>query len=354
MAGYRALLTEADAARSSLIDLWTRNLRIVSALDEKFRWFYLDAPSGPANAFLLEAQDGADAGRAVGCAGVGQRELCYRGQRLRAALLADLAVDRSHRTVLPAITLQRSVRRHTQTAFDLSYGFPNEHAVGIHVRIGFHLLGHMERWVLVLRHEPYLRRVLDGRVIPAVAGKLVDASCRLARAPRIVRAALRRRLDLLDDVDERFDRLWERSQARYPITARRTSAFLRWRFLRKPSERNRIAAITDRLGGELRAYAVIGERSETAHLLDLFGESDEDVDRLLDLLTRRLRREGFAAISVRFLGLPALAGQLAARGFRLRERVNAVVVDPGAGLPIDPAVVRDPQNWYLTDGDEDT
>src|SRR4051794_2215991 len=132
---YRAVQTGAHEARASLIRLWTRNLPVGTAVDDKFRWFYLDSPAGPAEAFLLEPQDGPDQGRAVGCAGIGQRDFAYRGQPVRAALLADLAVDKSHRTVLPALTLQRGVQRYTRGAFDLSYGFPNKHAVAIHTRL---------------------------------------------------------------------------------------------------------------------------------------------------------------------------------------------------------------------------
>ena len=208
MAAYRARLTEAHEARSSLTELWSRNLPVGTVVDDKFRWFYLEAPLGPASAFLLEAQDGPDQGRAVGCAGIGLRELAYRGKVLRAALLADLAVDKSHRTVLPALTMQRAVRKHTQSAFDLSYGFPNKHAVAVHTRIGFHLLGHMQRWVLVLRHAPYLQRVMDLPIVPGIAGRVVDAARRVERAPRSLPARVWRKLELLDEVDERFDQLW--------------------------------------------------------------------------------------------------------------------------------------------------
>jgi len=354
MAVYRAVLTAVQDARPSLLGLWSRNLPVGGALDEKFRWFYLESPSGPANAFLLNAEDGADASRAVGCAGIGVRTFSYRGRELRTALLADLAVDKPHRTALPALTLQRAVRRHTQAAFDLTYGFPNKHALAIHLRIGFHLLGQMERWVLVLRHAAYLRRAIKLPILPAIGGPLLDGARRVARAPRVMRAAVDHRLEMLDSVDGRIDSLWQRAHVRYPITAERTSAFLRWRYLQKPSEKNRIAVLTQCSSPEILAYAVVQRSDQTANLLDLFGASDAAVGGLLDLLADSLRREGCASISIRFLGMPSLAELLATRGFQLRERMNAIIVDPGAALAIDTAFVRDPANWYLTDGDQDT
>lgn len=345
---YRAVLTDPDEDRASLIRVWTSNLPSAGDAAAKLAWLYLDAPAGRAHAFVLQ-HDGA----AVGCAGITVRELWYGDQALRAGLLADFAVDRAHRTAFPALILQRAVKRHADAAFDLSYGFPNQHAVAIHRRIGYHELGLMTRYVRVLRHTGYLERRFGHRRLVRAAGALADAATRAVRlaasARRITAGALR----WLDDVDPRFDRLWQTARRDHGIACRRDAAFLRWRFLRKPGEHNVIAALVDRRRGELRAYAVVGGGpGGMAHLLDVYGRLDA-IDDLLVRLMPALHARGHTAVTLRFLGDARMAALLAAH-LAVRDRNRTVVVHAGARCPIDPALLGDPGRWYLTDLDEDT
>lgn len=117
----------------------------------KHRWQYVDNPSGPTG--VPGPRRRRHRGR---LRRHHLRQLWHRGRAHRAALLADLAIDRAHRTVLPALILQHAVKRHVDASYDLSYGFPNAHAVGIHRRIGYHEHGTMPRYVRVLRHARLL------------------------------------------------------------------------------------------------------------------------------------------------------------------------------------------------------
>src|SRR5262249_27396916 len=105
---YRALLADAVDEREALVRLWTENLPVRGDPHAKLHWFYGDAPGGRGTAFLLRASDDAF----VGCAGLSGRTLYYRGHPIRAALLADFAIDKRHRSGLAALTLQRAVKRH--------------------------------------------------------------------------------------------------------------------------------------------------------------------------------------------------------------------------------------------------
>jgi hypothetical protein len=159
----------------------------------------------------------------------------------------------------------------------------------------------------------------------------------------------------LDDVDPRFDRLWAEARAEWNLVGRRDAAMLRWRFLRSPDESSRIAALVERRGGALRAYAIVGgERGDLAHVHDVFG-SLEAIGELLTLLVPALTTRGHTAVSLRFLGDPRVPRMLVEdHNFAKRDAQRCVIVSAGASCPIDPAIVRDPAAWYLTDLDEDT
>lgn len=345
---YRAVRADPGESRDTLLRLWTDNLSVQGDPGAKHRWQYLDAPTGPAEAFLLRT----DGDVAVGCAGITVRELWHRGRAHRAALLGDLAIDRAHRTVLPALILQRAVKRHVDEAYALSYGFPNAHAVGIHRRIGYHELAAMPRYVRVLRHARFLERRWGHPHASWLGGVVIDGAklaVRLGRAVRTRKATL----GWQDDVDARFDRLWEATRDQYGIVGRRDAAFLRWRFLRKPDERAKVVTLVDRASQQLRAYAIVGGVGDNAQLVDLFG-SVEALGDLLTLLAPALTARGFATVGVRFLGDPRIAALLAAQHFSLRDAQRTVIVHEGSAGGIEAAAVRTPSAWYLTDLDEDT
>ena len=348
---YRAVLTDAaTAGRAELTRLWLDNLPVRGDADAKLRWTYVDAPAGKGEAFVLRADDGS----AAGCAGIQRRELAYRGTSIRAALLADFAIDRRHRSGLPALTLQRAVKRHVETAYDLSYGFPNDQALAIHRRTGYHLLGRMSRFVRVLRHGGYLARRFGQPLAGRAIGAIVDPALMAGTALRAMREGAALELHWLDDVDARFDRLWAEASPSYPIACRRTAALLRWRFLRKPDQRYTVAALIDRRSDALRGYAIVQDGpSGGAELADLFGADPAAIDALLALLIRSLYDRGFTTVSIRYLGDPRLLPLLDHHRFSLRQSDRAVIVHPTASWPIH-LDARRASAWYITELDEDT
>jgi hypothetical protein len=337
---YSASETDIHDSREVLHRLWADNLDVRGGLDDKLRWFYCDGPHGPGRALVLRAHDAA-----VGCAGLGVRTLVHRGAARRAALFADLAIDRRHRSGLPALTLLRSVQAEVARDFDLGYGFPNHKAVAIYRRAGFVELGKMHRYVRVLRSGGYLAAAAPWLRGPAAA--IADRA--LAAAARL--HALRARRFALDwpaQFDARFDRLGQAARAGGRIACERTAALLRWRFAHAP---HRIAAVVRRDTGALAAYGVLrpAERG-LIELVDLFGAGERELGAALALIVPAARRLGFAAIGFRFLGDPRVVRLLRAHGFARRGEPRAIVVAPGrdaalAALPI--------SAWYLTDLDED-
>lgn len=348
---YRTVLTDAATdGREALIRLWRENLPVTGDPEAKLRWTYVDSPNGPGEAFLLRAGDDV----AVGCAGIQLRELVHRGRVVRAALLGDFAIDRKHRSGLPALTLQRGVKRHVEAGYDLSYGFPNDNALPIHRRTGYHELGRLARFVRVLRHASYLARRYGRPGVARAAGAILDPAIMAQTVARAIRFGPTVELRWLDDFDSRFDHLWDEANHGYPLTCRRSSAFLRWRFLRKPDERNSIAALIDRRSGALRAYAVVHDGPNGgADLADLFGANLEAVDALLALVIRALYRRGYTMVVFRYLGHARLHDVLTRHGFALRESERAVVVHAAASCPIADSIY-DFRAWYMTQLDEDT
>jgi hypothetical protein len=333
---YDVRIADLRDVRDEVVSLLEANLS-VTELDARLRWFYQDNPHGRGRVFVLRAD-----GVAIGQAGIGVRMFWRNDRPIRAAVFADLAVDRAHRSGFPALALVRAVKRHVAEAFDLGYGFPNPKAEAIYRHAGCAKLGAMTRYVRVLRSQRYLARELPRRLAPVV-GAIADrmrAGAAQLRAACGVRSS---RLEWLDDFDPRFDRLFQEARSGY-IVCDRTAAFLRWRF---SPERHRIAALVD--GARLLAYAVVRESGRMAELVDLFGL---ELDALLARIVPALYRLGYDSASVRFLGSARIPALLAAHGFVVRpqRRMVTLALSTTSNSP----ELRDRESWYLTDLDEDT
>jgi hypothetical protein len=368
---YRVEPVVPEAARRELTRLWSANLIAAGDVERKFEWLYREAPDRPASAFLLAAQDGVEESW-VGTAGVGVRRVRAGGRELRAGLLADLAVDKDHRTVAPALALVRAVKAWVfgDGGFDLAYGFPNRLAEGVFKRVGYAPLGTIGRWARVLRHAAYaprikqarlermpaaLKRVVDRAVdvpvIAAVAGGAVDAVQLARAAPSAMQAARRIELDWVDVADERIDAVWDAAKDEYEVAAVRTARFLTWRF---PAAPEVSVVVASARGGGPVAYAVVEQGGDgVAHLRDLFG-TREAVSGLLDRLPPALYVRGAHSVSIRYLGDPWLVAALEARGFSRRDSSRVITIGVSPELDdASKAALADANSWHLTDADED-
>lgn len=348
---------EPAEAHGDLLRVWCDNLPVTrDNAEAKYQWTYFDAPQRPGGVFVLRVRDGAgtDQTRTVGTAGLALRSFFAGGPAFRVGLLADLAVDRPHRTALPAIRLIREVHRQARERCDLIYGYPNSAADSVFLRCGYRKLGTMQRYAAVLHYAPYVRRMLDMPLLPELAGAELDVLRMGMRAPRLLRAALRFRLEWLHDVDARFDHLWQRARHEYPLVGQRDARFLRWRFLTHPTDRFAIAALTERHAAHrLRAFAVVQRQDSIAYLRDIFGHP-ADLAPLLDLLLPRLWAQRATSASIQFLGARRIVDLLIVRGFRPRGDGRAIIAETGMARADLRPLVEDPERWHLTDADEDT
>lgn len=357
-----------EEARGAVEELWQRNLSLEQSAAAKFDWLYQQAPERPEAVFLLDAQAGG-ASRPVGTAGVGIRQIAVGDRRLRAGLLADLAVDREHRTVAPALRLVREVKSWALGELELAYGFPNHHAQGVFKRVGYGALGAMPRYVRVLRHESYLGRIGEAELTrlprwlrPAAASVIASEGWQrsaaagavdLAQLGRDVRrlASARRglHLSISETMPAGIDALWRRCAGEHTAVAVRSARVLAWRYPARPGR----WWAAGRQGTRLDAYAIIELVDDVAHVRDLFG-GRAAVAALLPQLIFAAYRRGASSLSMRYLGDPWLSDLLRGARFETRgaERMIFVGVAPRLERQLQ-AVLTNPACWFLTDFDED-
>ena len=342
---YTICQTDALSAREAIVDLWRRNLP--EALADRYTWLY---ETGPATGFLLRSEPGL----AVGAAGLMRREFHAFGEPLTAGQAIDLNVDREHRTIGPALALQRAVLKAVESRdIDLAYGFPNRQSEAVLRYAGYRALGELQRWVKPLTCRVAFDRWGWPRWLARSLAILADPILRGIVTKNFYRRRRDIRVEQVDSFDARFDRLWQSARGQWPILGERTSAYLNWRFCRCPDLCYRALCLTGP-SGDLLAYVVHGRRGGTVHVADLLFADETYLDPLLTELMRLVRREKAQTLVVLHLGNPAVGQALTRFGFWQRPSGRKAMVYLGRDGEGDTSPFANPQNWHLTGADIDT
>ncbi len=349
---YEAEGVGAGAAEERVLALWRRLPS--PPKPEMFRWCYREGSTGEGHCFLLKAAG--DDTEIVGMAGLGTRRIETARGPLRAALLGGFFVDKAHRTLFPALTLQRAVLAWTRQGFDLLYGFPNESAAPVLKRLGFKDLVKLSRHVLVLRHARYLAPVLKSDLAARVAAIPIDLARRVAQPGTAWPAPRGLVFEEITSLDARFDRLFAARAFPELTTGMRDAALLSWRFLRRPDEATTVYALSAKRSRELHGYAIVHYDGVTAHVRDLLGVDLEAMTATLRLTAGAARKTGASALSFLFAGPREMSARLHALGFRERPTTRVLIGHAGDSLTKDRAkadVLPLLERWYVTEADED-
>ena len=341
-------ISQPDLQRDQacLLDLWQRNLPEASR--SRYGWLY---ETGRATGWLLNCREES----AVGSTGLMARTFNAFGEVLEAGQAIDLNVDKAHRTMGPALGLQRAVTATVKRRqFGLVYAFPSAQSESVLRRAGYKVLGGVERWYKPLRCDEVFKDRLRHRLAGKVASTVVGSALRVSFPEKLRRRPTDLDVHVTDHFDARFDLLWQAAAGRFPIVGERTSDYLNWRFRRCPNARYRVFCLTG-ARRELLAYVVYARHEDTVHVNDLFFAEVDNLNYLLAEFLRLMRRQGAKAVVTVYQGSETVSQTLRRFGFwkRPSEWRTMLYVDREWFGPHADAVF-DPENWHLTRADVDT
>lgn len=345
--GYAIASASVADDGAKILALWRGGLSHGGMPEAKFDWFYRRGPEGlPDVFFLLHGSQH----EAVGVAAIGRRRMQFGTETLITGEMVDFVVQPEHRTLFPAMMLQRAMNRHAQElqTHAILYGLPNPKSLPVFSRVGYRCVGQMVRRVRVLRLEEYLSRHLPGWISSAV-GAIVDRA-------RLGAVALRRlvkggfRSQWLARPDARFDELWRRRAAPDVLIGVRDAAFLTWRFADCPLRSYKFFALFSTRDERLAAYAVCETRERVLHVRDFLVEPESPGAwaRLWLDLSLETFRQGYKSLSLEFLGNERLQRALGDAGMTVRD-TRPLYASPAARWE---GMMHD-RHWYLTCADED-
>lgn len=277
---YEADIKE-DKAR--ILKFWSDNHP--RSLDRKYKWMYEENPAGKAKVWMIEHKE---SGRCVGIAALFPRKFSVRGKSFVAGVSGDFLVDQHHRSMGPAIMLQRCIiSAADKRVVDFVYGFPNKKAEPIMKRVGCRILGSRTRLVKIVKTAPQLQKLRLNNFWISLLSPLLDFILRLISIETWYRGKGGFICKELNDFDERFDRLWKEEKSRFDIAGERTASILRWKFLLDPDDVNKIFAIFDSKKSVLKGYIVYCYKNNSVEIGDFVFTEDRKV--ILVLMTNFLR-----------------------------------------------------------------
>lgn len=341
--GYRCEPANLDRDREDILSIWRGGLSNVAGQAAKFDWFYMQGEAGsPIVSLLLHAESG----RRVGIAAAGPRRANWNGRAVRIGVLVDLAVLPEHRSLFPAMLLQRSLQQSVPGSLAALYGFPNPRAAPVFARVGYSKTLDVRRFVRVLRSRVYLRRRMPGWAAALVARPLDLAMSlwagRRARGPDRFKAAWS------SEVEARVDALWDSTAHGSGPVLVRDAGFLRWRFDRMPGKHFRYLNVEDG-NGRLAAWFACEDDGGTLAVRDFWtiGGYDSIDPSIVRMLLSEAMKTGCSAVSLEFGGASNIIRILEAAGFSERSRRPFFsYFGPGSALSSD-------TGWYVTSADED-
>ncbi len=349
---YKAILADVDSHvhRDAILGLWKRNLHLIC--DDRYDWLYSDNPAGP-TITLLAVQEEQD--RIVGCASIMRRDFVINGKLYPAGVAIDFAVDSEFRVFGPALLLQRTlVEQAWAQGLEFVVGFPNHAAQAVVKRVGYESLGEKARFSQVIRSRSKLREALP-RVFPdwlvTAAGRVLDTGLVL-RNSLSGGSAIAKVLSRDDELDESWQRLWEKNMEKQGIWGNHGLSYLRWRYVHCPYRDYRFFQLSDKQG-ELLAYLIFSLKDDMA-LIEDFRFSDEAwVPELFNKFWSEMHGFGVAAINTGLIFHGGIKLMMTKAGFLLRPLDRGGVVLPSPECAIDLASLISHGDWYITDGEID-
>jgi hypothetical protein len=335
------VVREADVRveQKDLIDLLSRHFDDWAARGSaKFEWLYLSNPFGRARAWVLES--GPD--RFLGVSTAFPRTLRAGGRTFDAWVLGDFCVDAKHRSLGPALQLQRAV----STMVDRGevgawYDFPSRTMQAIYRRMGVPSAGQMVRFVHPLRVDGMIRGKVENPL-------LAEGLKAFGNAVLGARDALRGRdasveIQIFEDDFSKESVLGQGLEG--GVSLDRTPEYLQWRYRREPQGANEILAAWRK--GVCGGLLVFRAGSENHAILDAFGIRQELFLRELVLeVLARARESSATSVTASISSDHPWTATFSALGFHRREAAPYFVYSRSGAVP-------EGAPWFLMGGDRD-
>lgn len=345
MANTEISTADLSADRAELVDLLFKYSTVRSNA-ERYQWFYEDNPDGRAEVLL--ARD-AHTGSIIGSGAVIPRKLYVGGALSVGAVMADFWIHPEHRSLGPAVRLQRACVERAAAMGCAFFDLPQGNMPAVYKRMGMPAQSQLERFAKPLRTAPFIAKRVQQKALANALAAVGDGVLALIEwkqggwRSKGGRSVARH----TGEFGEEFSRLTGRAAAQPWTSVVRSAQFLNWRYRRHYFLQYTTFTARDSQGA-LLGYAVVVNSGQYSEIVDVFPTDDSRI--LVELLcgmSRLLRQQGDTGLTMSCLPNRSLAAILESAGLRHRQGRPLIVHEFAGAHP------RGGAPWLLTYGDID-
>lgn len=349
--GYTVYQADLEKDKNSILKFWRENHQ--RSLEEKYQWIYEENPAGKAKVWMLKHDKSEEC---VGMTALFSRNFSVKGKGLVAGIAGDFLVNKHHRTMGPAIMLQRNVIVAVDNGHvDFVYGFPNKKAEPIMKRVGYRRIGTLRRFVKIIKSAHQLRKRGFNELWVKILSPLLDIVLILTSIETWYRWRSGFVCEEVNDLDGRFDRMWVNAKSQFTIAGDRTADYLKWKFLDDPDDLNRVYAIFNSDKSCVKGYIVYCFHDNGVEIRDfVFPEDKKATLVLMGSFLRNVRSFAQDSVVVNCLDNSHMIKAMKRFGFMKGKSGRSVYLYCTEDVWNDLPLLRSPDNWMLMKSDEDT
>jgi len=317
---------------------------------ERYQWLYKNNPQGRAETWLAYEPTKREI---VGFTSIFAREFLISGKSVLGGIGFDAFVRPDHRRRGIALKLHRASLKAMATgevAFRFMCGPPTSANLEALVKAGSQVVGALRyigipftaRGLMTMLRCPdnYTEKVVN-------YGAPLDMI--LTQVRKIFnRASLNITVKVANKVDSRYDQLWNKIAANFPVVGLRDAKYLNWRYLQNPVCSQQLLSLEYK--GELLGWAVLEFASKGCLLVDYLLPLEEGLAKeTLSALVNYVAQQKIHRLTLRFNFKGQYAGLFRGHAFlpgRTIERFQLLSNEKELYPPL-----LEQQNWHFTNGD---
>lgn len=331
-------------ADGPLIVEFLRKNHSPDSTSERFDWLYRRSPAGPAKSWILVDSK---TSMTMGVAAAFPRRFYAHGREACGWVLGDFCIERSFRSLGPAIQLQEACLRQLQSeSRSFFYDFPGPAMTAVYRRLNIPVTYQLVRLVKPLRVDGKIRNRIRQPQLAAALTSVVNHGLSAFNNRRLSRYG-NAPTSHKGPCNEEFTTLARTFSSRLGICNRRSADYLNWRFYGHPYRSYELITRHDPDHQELLGYAVLCQDGNCLHVTDLFGYL-EDLPDLLRAAIATAQERGLELLAVSMLDSSPAKSMFRKLGFFSREKFPVVMHSSLAGCS------EEDSGWFLTDGDRES
>jgi len=317
---YSVVEADINRDRDRIISLLKGDNRFIS--EEIYNWKYLNYPYEIPRAWLLIHNE---TDEVVGSGSIFPRKFYINDKMINVLTLADLVVQVKHRTLFPALKLEKEIiKQFNNTDYDFIYTYSNPSTNPVYTHLGYQKIGDYRQYVklLTIKNFPkkYLSKVFKYRILQVV----LDFFLKIFSQERFYKRKGNLTINIQSDFNEKFDEFYELLKEQHVIISDRNKKFLSWRYTNYPEHEFQVFNILDK--DSLLGYVIFTSKNNT-YYIDDFVYRTNFVDTLFSEFILYARDKGKAAVELRFMGNPHFVKKLKKMNFlSLKEKNREIMI----------------------------